>query len=293
MIKKAALVMVYGLYAVVLTAVLLVVRFPENLFLDWAAARVAGELPGFTCTIEQATYLYPFNLRLDRITLVNASELLEIPVSEVLITVNPKRPLAEAGVTAKLFRGSIGADVIIHRSAHAVELANLQISDIDLGSVEPLERRLQRPIQGQLSFSGQFIGSRGDLLNGELSGNTRLTDLHLVLRRPILQNNSVDFNELGVVSRLQNGKLMLSEGQASGLAYDGRFSGQISLSRQLQESELDISGELIPHQDFLDQNRQAARAVALLKNKYGSDAIPYRISGSFREPVFTFGNEGG
>ena len=287
--KKTALVLSLICYAVVLTLILLVVRFPKQTFISYAVDTIEDKLPGFTCGIGDVEYQYPLSLRFKRVSLANPAELLDINTETILISLDEKDFGNRGSLHFKLYGGIVETDVVLHRDSGIFEMESITLSGISLADIEPLQSRLGRRINGTLDYSGQFKAKRDELYAGVLSGNIQIIDLQVNLKRPILQNDTLAFDSVTASSVLQNGRFEISDGLATGSSYDGDFSGQISLAAQWQESAISISGELKPQEKYVKQNRQVARAVSLLYNKYGSRAIPYSISGSFRDPVFQFG----
>jgi type II secretion system protein N len=290
--KKAALVISFMCYALVLTVILLVVRFPKQTFVSYAVDTIEAKLPGFSCAIGDITYQYPLSLQFERVSIENPEELLDINIANILFTLDQKSIGNRGSLRFDLYGGIVEMDVILHRETGVIEIPSLVVSGIRLVEVEPLQRRLGRKIGGLLDYSGKFKGKRGELSNGLFSGNIRLNDFQLTLKKPILQNDIVAFDSVTASGVLQNGRLVISDGVATGPSYNGQFDGQVHVAGQWQESTLSIKGKLQPQDTYVKQNRQVARAVSLLYKKYGTSAIPYNISGKFREPLFQFGESG-
>jgi len=289
MFKKTALVILCIFYAVILTLVLLVVRFPKNKFLLFAAGKVEQELPGVSCTIADVSYIYPLSLGFDAVSLAAPSELLNVSVDNIVIAPDPKSPLKKFTTSLELYSGSIEAEVTYDRDSGLIELPKIVATQIDLATIESLRQRLERSITGIVSFSGQFIGRLGELREGELTGSVGITQFQLPLRRPILQSESILFDEVVADVSKKGSSVTINKGNASGPAYEGEFTGQLQVVPQLQESRIEIKGDLVPQQAYMEQNRQVARAASLLFKKYNTTKIPYSVSGTLKEPVFRFG----
>ena len=119
-----------------------------------------------------------------------------------------------------------------------------------------------------------------------------MINFQLELKRSVLMSNSVEFDEIKMLVKFREGKLTLTDGQAKGTMYDTDFEGQIEKGPLVQESSVAITGRLSPRQEYIQNNRQVARAAALLYKKYKNTSIPYLIRGSLREPFFQFGGSG-
>ena len=287
--KKAALWISLLCYAIILTLILLVVRFPKETFIAYAIDTIEAKLPGFTIGIGDVVYVYPLSLQINHFSLANPSELLDIEIDTTMFTFDRESPRNRGQLQFGLYGGTVTIDVDLHRESDTVELPSITLSGIRLADIEPLENRLGRPLEGTLDCSGRFAGKLDDLVNGVLSGKGRITGFQVNLKRPILQNDTVVFDSVAASAVLQKGILVLSDGVATGPSYDGEFSGQLDFAGHWQEAAVTITGVLLPQEEYVKQNQQVARAVSLLYKKYGSREIPYSLSGSFREPVFRFG----
>lgn len=287
--KKAALGIALLGYAVILTLILLVVRFPKETFISYAIDSIEAKLPGFTIAIGDVVYRYPLGLQINHVSLANPDELLDIKIESIMFTIDPKSQGNSGHLQFEIYGGMVAADAVLRREAGGLELPSIVLSGIQLADIEPLQSRLGRPLAGILDYSGRFEG-KGDMLStGVLSGNGRITGFKVNLRRPILQNDAVIFDSVSASAVLQNGRLVISDGIATGPSYDGQFSGRVDFAGQWQEGAVTVTGVLVPREEYVMQNQQVARAVSLLYKKYGSNEIPYSISGSFREPIFQFG----
>lgn len=288
--KKIALVSLYIFYAIALTLILLVVRFPKETFLSYAGGLIEQELPGTNWIISDVTYIYPYGFRLDTVNLTSSDGLFNVAITNVIITLDPRNLLGGFNVGFNLYDGVVESDVILRRDTDMIELPAFAASGISLERIELLQQRLGRTVNGIISFSGQFLGRRHDLGNGNFSGTILVSAFRLPMNRPILKSNVITFDEVSASFSMDEGQVLIEEGRAVGQSYDATFSGQIASAHQWQESELEISGTLSPKEKYMKQNRQVARAVALLYRKYKTTTIPYKVSGSFREPVFQFGD---
>jgi type II secretion system protein N len=291
--KKTLFAFFCIVYAVVLTGTLLVVRFPKERFLSYACNVIEQHMQGFSCSIPDAAYRFPLELEFDRVRLINKDELIDLTLERVLLSFDQKDPTGRVGITFDLYGGTFKTGVILDHSSGFVELPDLELSGLKLGSVEPLQQRLARPVAGTLSVSGRYRAHREYLGKGTFAGTTRIEGLELDLRRPILQSNSVFFEEVRGETSMADGRLDIAEGLARGPKFTSSFSGEVQLARQWQESSLSVSGQLVPQEKYIKEKQQVARAVELLFKKYGTREIPYRLDGSFRDPQFYFGTTAG
>jgi len=289
MLKKLSLTFVYLFYAVVLIAVLLVVRFPKDTLLTQIERKVEGELSGYTCEISSIKYIYPISVLFEDVTIVHSGRETELPVTNVLITPDLKNVMTQFEMSLDLLGGTLKTGVVLHPESNRVELPTLAISGINLKEVGFIEQDLSRGLEGIFELSGRYIGDSSDLTSGEFSGTVRVKDYQMELKRPILQSKQVVFTEASTFAQMRNGLIEVFDGKARGPFYDGDFTGSIKLRELWRASVLALNGTISPKQEYIEKNRQVARAVALLYRKYKSSTIPFRLTGNLEDPVFAFG----
>ncbi len=289
MLKKLSLTFLYLTYAVVLIAVLLVVRFPKETLLTQVEQKVEEKLSGYTCEIGTISYIYPFSVLIEEVEIVHTGNQSQLPFTSVLITPDLKNVMTRFEMSLELLGGTMTTGVVLHPESNRVELPALVISGINLRDVGFIEQDLSRGVDGIVELSGRYIGNSSDLASGEFSGTVRVKDFQMELKRPILQSKQVVFTEVRTFAQLRNGLVEVVDGTVTGPFYDGDFTGSVRLRKLWRASVLALSGTLSPRQEYIEKDRQVARAVALLYRKYKSSTIPYRLTGNFEDPVFAFG----
>jgi len=291
MLKKLLLLFLYVFYGVVLTAILLVVRFPEDVVLAKMSNRIEQAFPGFSCRISNVSYSYPYSVRLDSVVLNNSSDGTGgISFENVLFTMIPEQLLNQFQIHFRVLEGTVGATIALLPGNEVLELRDIIVNDVDLSKITYFQADLQRTVAGRFDCSGTYAARRDDLIDGEFAGSLVFRDFRMDLKRPILQNEFIDFSKLTVKAEFKNSMIELAEGSATGSLLDSIFSGTVAFGPQWQDATLDITGTINPKQDYLQKNPEVARSVALLRRKYRNSAIPYRLSGSFQVPIFQFGS---
>ncbi len=289
MLKKLSLAFIYLFYAVALIAVLLVIRFPKDTVLTRVEQNIEQRIPGYTCDISNIQYVYPFNVLVEGVTIVHRDNSSQLPVSNVLVTLDPKHLLTRFGMSLELLGGTMKTGVVLHPESDQVEFSGLEVSGINLRDIAFLEQNLGREIDGTLELSGRYTTALADLVKGDFSGNVRINDFKMALKRPVLQSMEIVFSELKSLVQMKNSLVEIVDGTASGPNYDGDFTGSIQLKELWRASVLAVSGTISLKQDYIEQDRQLAQAVALLYKKYKSSTIPYMLTGNLEDPVFAFG----
>ncbi len=288
MLRKLLLFLFYSLFAVLVTVVLLVVRFPREAVIEYLRARVERELPGYRCGLTGITYQYPYGLSVGRVTLTGSGNLPDLILEDLLLTVDPTSPLEHFNVGFTALGGVVLSDIYLRQQGSIVECTNLSVSGIELKQVEmmvPLNRRLS----GRIDFDGCFTARRMALDQGELSGMVTVRGLRASLKRPVLATSEVRFDRVETRIRYQERLITVDNGIAEGPLCKGAFSGAVTIVPGWSGATIDLGGIVIPEPGYIRKNKAAARAAALLYKKYKSTRLPYRVSGTLREPVFRFG----
>jgi type II secretion system protein N len=287
MVKKILLILLFLAYAVALTLVLLVVRFPKEELLAAAAARVETLLPAADCTIADIDYHHPLGLVFSGISIDDAV-MGSLAIDEAEVRFDTKRPLTRFSIRLNVLGAEVTGEMLLDRTQATVTLPGFSVRGLDMAAAS-LGQRLARELAGVVNFSGTYQAPLAKPLAGALNGRVQVEDLQLSLKRPILQETMMRFDTASVDIDITDGAIALSQGEAAGPDYEGSFTGLVRFSGTWWDSELAVAGELLPRPQYLADNRQAARAVALLNRTYGPGPLPFHISGSLLEPAFQFG----
>ena len=288
MLRRAFIFLFYCFFALIVIGVLLVFLFPRDKFSSWAADRIEKELPGYSITIKDIRYVHPLKLRFYQVVFTNDAEKFQIPIDTLLVSFEPKYPITRVDVSAVLFGGDLESEVRFDQRDR-IECNNLQLSTMHLADIELLQRRIERPVQGTLSFSGKALISRKEAANLRFSGKLQIDNFRTELRRPIFSNSEISFASVSASAVLGDRILDLSEGKASGPLLSGDFTGRVAWEQPWQKSRIDIEGGLVPQPKLLEQHPEAKQVAAQLFQKYRSESIPYVVDGSIKEPNFRFG----
>ncbi len=173
MVKKLFLVALFLCYAIALTLVLLVVRFPKENLLEAAAARLETLLPGTSCTIGDVGYRYPLGLVLDSISIGAATteEPLVIDKAEIRLTL--RQPLSRFHATLEFLGAAVSGEVLLDRSRETLALSSVSVQELDLAA-DSLSRHLERQLSGVADFSGSYQAPLADPAAGTLHGMIRV-----------------------------------------------------------------------------------------------------------------------
>ncbi|MGA7278349.1 MAG: type II secretion system protein GspN [Desulfocapsaceae bacterium] len=289
MLKRLFIFLLYCLFALVLSGVLLVFLFPRERVSSWAARLVEQHLDGMACSIEDIRYVHPLKLRLYQVRLSHVKSAYQVPIDTLLMTFDLAWPVRQVGVSAVIYGGTLETKVSFNQSFERFDLENLNISEILLDELKPLQQSIDRPLQGRLGFKGRAVIDRNSLEGFRLSGNLSIAYFSTELRRPILSISSVDLDRVTGSLTVGDGVVDLSDGQFTGELIAGDFSGRILLDRPWPRSSLDLAGGLVPQAPLLNQDPQVRAAASELFKRYRTETIPWLVEGTLQLPEFRFG----
>lgn len=287
--KKLFLAVLYITFAALLTAVLLVVRFPKDSFLSYITSRLEEHMPGYACSISDFGYHYPASVKLGTVTFQKRESGREWVLENMNLIFDPKEFLQDFLAQFQMYDGSVSLEGKLKNGLNDVYFNGIEVSGIDLRKAN-LRDYFQRNVSGILGFSGSYGGSLSGFAEGSLNGKVEVTDFVSDLKRPVLTSNEVRFERISAQVEVGHEQLNFSDGTATGPMYDGTFSGRVTFAQKPSGGSIVINGTLSPKQTFIRKNRQAARASALLYKKYRNTKIPFNVTGRLQEPVFRFGS---
>ena len=290
MLKRLFIFLLYCLFALVLSGVLLVVLFPRERLSSWAARLVEQQLHGITCSIEDIRYVHPLKLRLYQVRLGHVESGYQVPVDTLLMTFDLAWPVRQVGVSAVIYGGTLETEVGFDQSFERFDLENLNISEMQLQELDLLQQSIDRPLQGWLGFKGRAMIDRNNIERSRLSGNLNIADFTTELRRPILSIAGLELDRVSAAITYGDGVFDLIDGQFSGALLTGNFSGRILLDRPWPRSSLDLAGGLVPQAALLDKDPQVRAAAAELFKRYRTETIPWLVEGTLELPEFRFGD---
>jgi len=166
--------------------------------------------------------------------------------------------------------------------------AEMELKDVQIAGYEYLEELAGRRIQGNLSGTIYYSGQTKNLISGDGGANLRLLDGAIELLLPILQLDSIAFNEIVIDMVLKKRMINIARCDLSGPQLKGRLSGDISLRNQVERSSLDLRGELEPFAAFFTSAEGTSSTMNILKRRLKGGALSFVIRGTLREPKVRF-----
>ena len=307
----------YGIYALLLVAILLYFRFPTQKFKIFCTQKVSQYLSGNECSIESLRYQFPVTLVANNLRLhVNnqagqsrsstgaipganntglgkqsaaktpAGEVLEIPKVTLAPVLSGWGKTFSISITA--YGGTHWATLACDRAQNTFTLSKIEINNLDLAKLSWLQAQTGRAITGLLTVEGSYSGQSGQgLSRGTGQGTAQIKKGTFDLLYPIFSLKNIDVESGEVLIKLHEQKMLLTKGKFSGKELAGTFSGQVdSLGVNFAAMQLDMTGSLAPTPALVKKSGQAQPLLQQLQKNHST--LPFHLQGTIGKPAFRF-----
>ncbi len=279
----------YLLYALLLTCVLLYVRFPADKFEKFAERKIEEAFEGTDVNVGTFKLQLPFNIYLNKAVIAEKTS-----GDEILRLQNIRiRPILSGfgldySLSGDLYNGTFTSQLLFAPRDDKFTLDDIELSAVDISQSKYVRMVSRREISGQLKFLGSYSASMagGDK---DIKGVITLRDGKFSLMQPVLSLKEMEVISLEAGLTFKNGSLELIEGTFKGKEIDAEFEGSVNISDRVESSNVNVSGSLVPQKDFLKEKPQVLRVVKRLQKQYRKTALPFNISGTIGNPRFRFG----
>jgi type II secretion system protein N len=283
----------YVLYAVIITAGLLYLRFPSGLIKDYLETRGERSNSPFSVSIGQVSPSLPFGLKLQETRVSQRAKPNKIIFRADRVSIKPTIGSLLVGKLNLCFEG-LAYDGVLKGCANFTEKrlqapfsTSVVLKDIRMGKYD-LPSLIGRHVEGSLEGSITYIGKNNLLMEGRGEADLRLLDGRVELLQPILSLDSIDFNQVSIKMALQNRKSNLTQVALEGPNMRGTLSGIISLQKEMGKSRLDLRGTIEPFSDFFESLPGTRDTVKLFQRRLKRGTLSFTIRGTLSEPSIQF-----
>ncbi len=281
----------YFIYALLLTAVLLYVRFPAEKFEIFLVRTIETAFPGCRVDLGKYHYTFPVTVHLERALFEQSRGAKEevVLLEGIDITPSVSGLGLKYALSAKVYGGSFQANLQLSPIAGTFTLADIVLNNVDLALSPYLKNISRRELSGYLNYSGFYSTPFDGPGKREAKGVVRLSDGAFSLIQPVLTLRNLDMQSLDVGISFADGILELAEGSFKGAELQAEFAGSLTSAEGLEAWKVDLTGSMVPQKGFMKDKPQVLRVVKRLQSQYRKAALPYRVSGSIGNPRFRFG----
>jgi type II secretion system protein N len=279
----------YLVYAVVLTAVLLYVRFPAEKMRVYCEHRLDRVIGHGRTSIAKIDFHFPATIEFRKVKI--GGEPVGGTNNEIVLDWLRLFPSSEGFLTSWLvdgefYSGFFEATLDIQLKEKIFQLKDIRLEQTDLAEITASMPAIQREITGELALSGEYKAKFDQPLKGVGGGNLYLTAGTMQLIRQILTLDAIDFEEIDIPWKYADSVLKITDGKMIGQQLDADFSGTFTPPFLPPVGGLKISGLLVPGEQFLKDKPQIGRLVQRLMKQYKTPAVPFKLGGTLNKPTF-------
>ena len=285
---RTLLFVVYGL---ALTAVLLYVRFPAEKFRLYCESYLERVVPDTTCSIGRIHYRFPATVTFEGVSLAWTVEESRAVVLIDRFAVSPGggKFFREFNITGTLYSGVWSARVKIDRASREFLLEDIQLDGLDAALLFESLKNLERKVAGLVHFAGSYQASFDKPYGGTGQGKVAAENGSFALLQPVLSLAAIDFQQLAVDVRYDEKRIGFQDGKVQGEDLTADFSGELAMGKSLGRSDLQLNGQLALQAGYLSNHPREQRIVQGLQTRYKRPAIPFKVGGTMIRPTFRFG----
>lgn len=292
--------LLYFIYIIVVIVLFLYYLFPSDAVKRYVAVEFNKLHPDFNISIDFIKPAFPPGLRLYNVNIYNVNTLLfeaeQITITPVLLSLFSAKPAFS--FNGKVYDGFLeGNGTFIKKTGTKnPDIKNPNIKNMDgqkivvktklyginIKNISAIQKLAEREITGILDGSFSFNNSES---TGTLMADINISDCEIELLLPLSNLKSIAFTDIKTKAVINNKKIQINECIIKGKQADGRISGSVNLKNPLEQSVLNLTGNIKPHQLLIDNLQNIFPVKSLIKT--GKGGIPIRIYGTIDQPGFS------
>lgn len=281
----------YILYAILLTCLLLIIRFPDEKLKTFLVDTVEENLQHTQCSLGGVFYQFPLAIKVHDLQLKSVAESkLIFKVDDILIRAELDNPVKRFTLSFIAYGREHGCRVRVDWQKNKIFVNRFNINQLNLGELHYIHDKLGRKLSGIMNISGTYTDSEKKGDGSVAKGNIVITNGELELLRPILFQNSINIKNAETDFILKRKFLEFSNGHFNGSRLKGDFTGSVHLISPWFGTKMNMKGKLFPKAAILKNNPRATKIINRLKKQHKSSALPFIIKGELGKPVFRFGS---
>lgn len=279
----------YFLYGVVLTAVLLYVRFPTEKFLAYCENNLATTFPGSQWNLSGGSYTPPFTGTIGEARVTGSDpENGGLVFRQVKISIPSIFAPRSWHIQTMGYGGEMEGQLVWLPDGR-FKLTNVDLHGVDIAALAADVNLDNREVAGTLTITGEYSGERRQPLKGEGSGKVTLASGRVSLAQQILSLEMIQFDSIAADFIYQDGVVQLAQGNVQGQQIYGEFSGDVAQSWPVSEAMLTLNGKIGVSETFLEARPNEKRLIGQMLKRFGGTTLPFYLGGSVGSPTFGFG----
>jgi type II secretion system protein N len=284
----------YLLFALILTVALLYYRFPSDALRGYLQATADRANPPLLLSVDHIEPRFPIGLKFadtevamkdmpDRVILRADSLLLKPRLWSLL------RGKSEYCFHCMAYKGDLIGCVYFKNDDRKLFIdTEIELRNIRIGDHAYLSQLISRHVEGILGGTVSYRGQYNLLMDGSGEANLRLSQGKVELLQPLLNFESIEFNEMEIEMALKQQKINVTRLELKGQELQGTLSGTITLKEEFAKSSLDLRGTIEPFAAFFKSTPGTIDTVKLFKQRLKRGILSFVIHGTLGEPRIEF-----
>jgi type II secretion system protein N len=277
----------YFLWAMVLTMVLVIWRFPYESLQEKLEAVASASL-GFKFDLTDMSLTIPPGVKFAKCTVrsmdLESKSLFEATKVHTRFKLLPllKGDLAFT-FRSQAYGGSLSGDFRL-APIHNFENYRMRVwaQTVSLEGQTGLSLLLDRPLEGEISGEIELEGVVGDLVHSVGGGNFKLVNGSCPIDSPYLKARTLEGLEVAATIELSDGNLKINDCQFNGKGFKGTVTGEVRLQPGLSSSVLNLAGRGQVEAELIDLPADKGRVAEAFLNR--GKPLPFKVRGTIAEP---------
>jgi type II secretion system protein N len=277
----------YFLWAMVLTMILVIWRFPYESLQEKLEAVASASL-GFKFELTEMSLTIPPGLKFAKCTvrsmdLGNKSlfEATKVHTRFKLLSLL-KGDLA-FNVRSQAYGGLLSGDFRL-APIHNFQNYRMRVwaQTVRLEGQSGISLLLGRPLEGEISGEIELEGVVGDVVNSAGGGNFKLVNGSCPIDSPYLKAKTLEGLEVSATIALADGNFKINDCQFSGKGFQGTLTGEVRLQPGLSSSVLNLTGRGQLEAELINLPADKARVAEAFLNR--GKPLPFKVGGTIAQP---------
>jgi len=276
----------YMIYGLLLTAVLLYVRFPTDKFKSFCEQRVEQSFSASDCSIGGIHYSFPTSVVFEKVRMTKSSGEQQSAFIIDQFKLSPGiRFWQTFTIFGDLYSGTIRATLSLEKDKKTYTLTDIVVNNVNLNEILKDQGVVDRKVTGSLSGSGRYSAEWNSLTASEGKARIEVTTGEIEFLQPILSLTAINFTSINL-DIIIGEQVELQQGKLKSENFNADFEGSVDVMDSLLASRVNLSGLLEPKREFLQSHPMEAKMVQQYAERYNKSALPFKLRGTVANPTF-------
>ncbi len=263
--------------------------FPSNYVKNIILNNISQINPEIEITISKVKPVFPPGLRFEKVDVINNENNL---INADFIYIYPAYLSLFSSKTSVNFKciaynGKIHGKINIEKNKNNIHItASAKTNNIDLSKIPQINRL------DKIKISGILNGPVDYELNTKKKEKAlftlTLSESKIIFSNPVYSLHEIEFKTVDAKFSIQGRDVNINKCEFSGPYMDGNFSGKLYIKNSVEQSRINISGTIQPHDKIIDSIKKVFPVIDMLKKNSIAIKLPFKINGVVADPKFSF-----